>query len=68
MTRRRKWDPERMKAAIETVRNKEMGSYKASSVFNLAQATLQSCVRDGQERSSEAIKQKWVGSKYFLVK
>jgi len=26
-----------MKAAIEAMRNKEMGSYKASNVFNLPQ-------------------------------
>jgi hypothetical protein len=62
------WDPEKMKAAIEVMRNKEMGSYKASSVFNLRQTTLQSCVKDRQESSSEAIKQKWVGSKVFLVR
>jgi hypothetical protein len=29
--------PEIMKAAIEAVSNKEMGSYKASRVFNLPQ-------------------------------
>jgi hypothetical protein len=28
----KKWDPERMKAAVEAMRNKEMGSYK---VFQL---------------------------------
>jgi len=37
MTRRKKWGPERMKAAIEAVRKKEMGSYKASIVVNLPQ-------------------------------
>jgi hypothetical protein len=30
MAQRKKWNPERMKAAIEAMRNKEMGSYKAS--------------------------------------
>jgi hypothetical protein len=68
MTRRKKWDLERMKAAIEAIRNKEMGSYKASSVINLPQTTLQCYVEDLQESSSEAIKQNWVGSKFFLVK
>jgi transposase len=69
MTRRKKKkrNPERMKAAIEAMRNKEMGSYKASKVFSLQQTTLQSCVED-RESSSEAIKQNWVGSKFFLVK
>jgi hypothetical protein len=57
-----------MKAAIEAMRNKEMGSYKVSSVFNLPQMRLQSYVRDRQERPSEAIKQNWVASKFFLLK
>jgi len=45
-----------------------MGSYKASRVFSLPQTTLKSYVKDRQESSSEAIKQNWVGSKFFLVK
>jgi len=49
------------------VRNKEISSYNASIVFNLPQTTLESYVKD-RESSSEAIKQKWVGSKFFLVK
>jgi len=57
-----------MKAAIEARRNKEIGSYKAPSVFNLPQTTPQSYVKDRQESSSEAIKQNSVGSKFFLVK
>jgi hypothetical protein len=68
MTRRKKWDPERLKAAIEAMRNKEMGSYKASRAFNLPQTTLQSYVKDRLENSSEAIKQNWLVSKFFLVK
>jgi len=57
-----------MKAAIEAVRNKEMGSYRASSLFNLPQTTLRSHVKDRQESLSETIKQNWVGSKFFFVK
>jgi hypothetical protein len=38
-----------MKAAIEAMKNKEMGSYKASRVFNLPQTTLQSYLKDRQE-------------------
>ena len=68
MIRKKKWDPERMKAANEAMRNKEIGNYKASRVFNLPQTTLQSYVKDRQESSSEAITQNWVGSKFFLVK
>jgi hypothetical protein len=44
-----------MKAAIEAMRNRKMGSYKASRVFNLPQTTLQSCVKD-RESSSETVK------------
>jgi len=68
MIRRKKWDPERMKEAIEVLRNKEMGSYKASRVFNVPLTALQSYVKDRQESSSETIKQNTVGSKFFLVK
>jgi len=50
MTRRKNWDPERTKAAIETMRNKERGSYKASRVFSLPQTTLQSYVKDRESR------------------
>ena len=63
----KKWDPERMKAAIEAMRNLEMGSYKASILLNLPQ-TLQRYVKDQQKSSSEAIKQNWVGCKLFFVK
>jgi hypothetical protein len=56
-----------MKAATEAMRNKEMGNYTTSRVFNLPQTTLQSYVKD-RESSSEGIKQKWEGSKFFLVK
>jgi hypothetical protein len=68
MARRKKWDLERMKAAIEGMRNEEMGSYKASRVFDLPQTTLQHCVKDRQKNASEAMKRNWVGSKFFLVK
>jgi hypothetical protein len=37
MAQRKKRDLERMKAAIEAMRNKEMGSYKARRVFNVPQ-------------------------------
>jgi hypothetical protein len=56
MAQRKKWDPERMKAAFEAIRNKEMGSYNASRVFNVPQTTLQRYVKDRQKSSGEAIK------------
>jgi len=42
----------------------KMSSYKASSVFNLPQRTLQRYVKDRQESSSEAITPNRVGSKF----
>jgi hypothetical protein len=68
IVRRKKWDPERMKVANEVMKNEEMGSYKASTVVTLPQTTLQGYVKDRQKGSSEAMKQNWVGSKFFLVK
>jgi len=52
-----------LKAVIEAARNEEMGSCRGSGVFSLPQTAP-----DRQESSSEAIKQNWVGSKFFLVK
>jgi len=50
--------PERMKAAIEAIRNKEMGSYIVSRVYNIPQTTLEHNVKDWQKSSSETIKTK----------
>jgi len=58
MAQRKKWDPERMRAAIEAIRNKEMGSYKTSRVFNIPQTTLERYVKDRQKSSSETVKTK----------
>jgi predicted transcriptional regulator len=55
MTGRKKWDPERVKAATEAMRNKEIGSYKASRVFNVPRTTPERYVKDRQESSSETI-------------
>ena len=41
-----------MEAAIEAVRNKEMGSYKAFRVFNVPQTTLERYVTDRKKSSS----------------
>jgi len=65
MAQRKKWDPERMKAAIEAMRNKEMGSYNASRVFNIPHTTLQHYVKDRQKSSSETVKTK-LGRKQVL--
>jgi hypothetical protein len=65
MTQKKKWGLERMKAAIGVVRNKEMGSCKASRVSNVPQTTLESCVKDQQKSSSETVKTK-MGRKQVL--
>jgi hypothetical protein len=62
MTRRKKWDPGRLKAATEATRNKEMGS---SRVFNVPQKTPKRYVKDRQKTSSEAIPTK-LGRKQIL--
>jgi hypothetical protein len=43
---RNKRDPERMRVAIEAMRNKEMGSYKVYRVFNVPQKTPERYVKD----------------------
>ena len=58
MTRRKKWEPERIKAATGAMRNKEMGSYKASRIFNEPQTTPERYVKDRQKSSSEIVKNK----------
>jgi len=54
-----------MKAAIKVIRNREMGSYKASRVFNVPQTTLERYVKDQQKSSSETVKTK-LGMKQVL--
>jgi hypothetical protein len=54
-----------MKAAIEAMRNKEMGSCKATRLLNLPQTALQRYVNDRKKSSSETIKTK-LGRKQVL--
>jgi len=65
MPQREKWDPERMKAAIEAIRNREMGSYKSSRFFSVPQTTLERYVKDQQKSSSETVETK-LGRKQVL--
>jgi len=60
--------PQKEKAAIGNLRNKEMDSCKASRVFNVPQITLSVVLKTWQKSSSETVKQNWVGSKFFIVK
>jgi uncharacterized HAD superfamily protein len=54
-----------MKAPLEAMRSKEMGSYKASRVSNVPQTTLERYVNDRQKILSETIKTK-LGRKQVL--
>ena len=42
-----------MKAAIEAIRNKEMGSCKASRVFNVPQTTLSVMLKTGRKAQAK---------------
>lgn len=53
--KRKQWDPDQMKAAINAVKNKEMGSYKASRVFCVPQTTLERYVSNSDKESNELI-------------
>ena len=65
MAQRKKWDPERRRAAIEAIRNKEMSSYKASRVSDVPQTTLECHVKDRQKSINETVKPK-LGRKQVL--
>jgi hypothetical protein len=65
MTQKKKWNHERTKAAFEAMRNKEMGSCKASRVFNVSQNKIDRYIKDRQKSSSEAIRTK-LGRKQVL--
>ena len=57
-----------MKAAIEAMRNKEMGSYKAFRVFNLPQKHRSVMLNIGRKVQVKQWQQNWLGSKFFHVK
>jgi len=65
MAQRKKRDPEGMKAAIEAIRNKEMGSYRAPRVFNVPQTTLEHYVKERRKSLSETVETK-LGRKQVL--
>ena len=54
-----------MKVAVEAIMNKEMGSYKASTVFIVPQTTPERYIKDRQRSSSETVKTK-LGRKQVL--
>jgi len=57
-----------MKAAFDAPRNKEMGSYKASRIFNVPQTKLQRYVKGRQKSSSGAIKTEMGRKRVLLCK
>jgi len=66
MDQREKRDPEGMKAAIEAIRNREMGSYRTSRVFTVPQTALEHYVKEWQKSLSETVKTK-LGRKQVLL-
>jgi len=65
IAQKKKWDPERKKAAVEAIRNEEMGSYRATSFQRTTNNTTERYVKDPKKSSSETIKTK-LGRKKFL--
>jgi hypothetical protein len=55
-----------MKAVIKAIKNRELGSYKASRFFNVPQTTLERYVKDQQKSSSETVKTKLVRKQVLL--
>nr|CAH7753508.1 unnamed protein product [Callosobruchus chinensis] len=53
LKQRKKWDAESMKRAVEAVRNREMGTLKASKSFNVPKSTLIDYVRS--KKSTETL-------------
>jgi len=47
-----------MKATIKAIRNREIGSHKASRFFTVSETTLERYVKDQQKSSSETVKNK----------
>lgn len=54
MAPRKQWDPDRMKNAVKAVRKKEMGSFKASRIFNVPQTTLERYVKMSDKEDGSA--------------
>jgi hypothetical protein len=63
--KRKSWDPEEMKKAVEAVRKGEMGYKKAVSRFSVPKSTLKRLVKDPQE-SLDVIVRKPLGRKPVL--
>lgn len=55
MTPKRQWEPDRMKNAVEAVRKRELGFFKASRIFNVPQTTLERYVIISGSASPNAI-------------
>lgn len=55
MPKRKLWDPEAMKKAVEAVRAKEMGYKKAVKLFNVPRATLKDYVKKADKSIEDIV-------------
>jgi hypothetical protein len=58
MPQRKKMGPRKNEGSFKAIRDREMGSYKASRFLNVSQTTLERYVKDQQKSSSETVKNK----------
>ncbi|CAH2092167.1 unnamed protein product [Euphydryas editha] len=65
MPKRKLWDPEAMKKAVEAVRTKEMGYKKAVKLFNVPRATLKDYVKKSDKPIEDIVSAK-MGRKPIL--
>lgn len=55
MPKRKQWNPDSMKKAVEAVRMKEMGYKKAAKMFNVPRATLKDYVKKFEKSVEEVV-------------
>jgi hypothetical protein len=68
MAQRKKWDPKRMKAAIEAIRNIEWTATKRPKLLMYHKQHYSDILQNGRKAQMKQSKQNWKGSKFFLVK
>ncbi|KAF9818172.1 hypothetical protein SFRURICE_003913 [Spodoptera frugiperda] len=65
MPKRKLWDPEAMKKAVEAVRAKEMGYKKAVKLFNVPRATLKDYVKKADKSIEDIVSGKMGRATHF---
>jgi hypothetical protein len=68
MAQRKKWDPKRMKAAIEAIRNIEWATTKCPKLSMYHKQYYSNILKNGRKAQMKQSKQNWKGSKFFLKK